>query len=108
MYSTKDLYQIYERLGVPIVFDYHHHKFCDGNLREQDALALALKTWGEVKPVVHYSQSRCVEHNDNKIRENAHSDSYWEPVNTYGFDVDVMLEAKFKEQALFKMRELLT
>ena len=109
LYSTKELYEeVYRQIGTPIVFDYHHHKFCDGNLREQDALALALKTWGEVKPVVHYSQSRCVEHNDNKIRENAHSDSYWEPVNTYGFDVDVMLEAKFKEQALFKMRELLT
>ena len=30
MYSTKELYNgIYNRIGVPIVFDYHHHKFCD-------------------------------------------------------------------------------
>jgi hypothetical protein len=28
-------------------------------------------------------------------------------VDTYGHDVDVMLESKFKEQSLFKMRELL-
>ena len=109
LYSTRELYEeVYRQIGTPIVFDYHHHKFCDGNLREQDALALALSTWGEIKPVVHYSQSRSVEHNDNKIRENAHSDSYWTPFNPHGFVFDCMLEAKHKEQALFKMRQLLT
>ena len=109
LYSTRELYEeVYRQIGTPIVFDYHHHKFCDGDLREQDALALALSTWGETKPVVHYSQSRSVEHNDNKIRENAHSDSYWTPFNPHGFIFDCMLEAKHKEQALFKMRQLLT
>ena len=109
LYSTRELYEeVYRQIGTPIVFDYHHHKFCDGGLREQDALALALSTWGETKPVVHYSQSRSVEHNDNKIRENAHSDSYWTPFNPHGFVFDCMLEAKHKEQALFKMRQLLT
>ena len=34
-------------------------------------------------------------------------DSYWLPVDTYGHDVDVMLECKHKEIGLFKMRELL-
>jgi len=109
LYSTKELYEeVYQKIGTPIVFDYHHHKFCDGDLREQDALALALSTWGQTKPVVHYSQSRSVEHNDTKIRENAHSDSYWTPFNPHGFIFDCMLEAKHKEQALFKMRQLLT
>ena len=109
LYSTRELSEeVYRQIGTPIVFDYHHHKFCDGGLREQDALALALSTWGETKPVVHYSQSRCEEHNDNKIRENAHSDSYWTPFNPHGFVFDCMLEAKHKEQALFKMRQLLT
>ena len=28
MYSVKDLMYIHERIGIPIVFDYHHHKFC--------------------------------------------------------------------------------
>ena len=73
----------------------------------KEALSLAVKTWGDVKPVVHYSQSRSVEQNDPKIRDNAHSDSYWEPVDTYGLDIDVMLECKHKELGLFKMRELL-
>ena len=29
------------------------------------------------------------------------------PVNTYGLPMDIMLEAKHKELALFKMRELM-
>ena len=48
------------------------------------------------------------EHNDPKIRANAHSDSYWTPIDTFGFDMDVMLECKHKELGLFKMRELMT
>ena len=32
MYSVKDLMYIHERIGIPIVFDYHHHKFNTGDL----------------------------------------------------------------------------
>ena len=108
LYSAHELYEhVYKRIGTPIVFDYHHHKFNSGGLSEQEALELSLSTWADAKPVVHYSQSRSVEHNDPKIRANAHSDSYWTPVDCYGHDIDVMLECKHKELGLFKMRELL-
>jgi len=109
LYSTHELYKgVYKEIGIPIVFDYHHHKFRNDGETEEEALRLAVSTWNNITPVVHYSQSRSVEHNDSKIRENAHSDSYWEPVNTYGLDLDVVLECKHKELGLFKMRELLT
>ena len=109
LYSAHDLYEsVYKRLGTPIVFDYHHHKFNTSDLTEQEALELSISTWKDATPVTHYSQSRSVEHNDPKIRDNAHSDSYWEPVNNYGHDIDVMLECKHKEIGLFKMRELLS
>tara|TARA_R110000824_G_scaffold194486_1_gene377114 strand:+ start:338 stop:1282 length:945 start_codon:yes stop_codon:yes gene_type:complete len=108
LYSTRELYEsVYKAVGVPIVHDLHHHTFCTGGLSNADALAMAASTWGDVKPVVHYSQSRTEEKNDTKIRANAHSDSYWSAVNTFGHDVDVMLECKHKEVGLFKMRDLL-
>ena len=108
LYSTKELYEaVYKQTNIPIVFDYHHHKFCTGGQTEQEALELAMSTWHGIKPVVHYSQDRSVEHNDSKIRPQAHSDSYWTAIETYGHDIDVMLECKHKEQGLFKMRELL-
>ena len=107
LYSTKDLMEAYRRIGTPIVHDFHHHEFNTGGLSNADALALAVSTWGDITPVTHYSQSRAIEHNDTKIKANAHSDSYWTPVDTYGHDVDVMLECKHKELGLFKMRKLL-
>jgi len=108
LYSTKELYDgIFSVIGIPIVHDYHHHTMCTGGLSQQEAVELALKTWGDVVPVVHYSQSRAVEHDNPKIRPQAHSDSYWTPIDTFGHRMDIMLECKHKEIGLFKMRELM-
>tara|TARA_R100000152_G_C6768001_1_gene193339 strand:- start:1483 stop:1821 length:339 start_codon:yes stop_codon:yes gene_type:complete len=108
MYSVRDLYEgIYKRVGVPIVFDYHHHKFCTGDLSEQEALEMAMSTWPEgIKPVVHYSESRSEEHNDPKIRPQAHSDFVLNEIQTYGNEIDIMIEAKAKELAVDKYKEL--
>ena len=81
------------------VFDYHHHTFCTGDLTEKQALELAISTWGQIKPVVHYSESRAEEKKDPKIRAHAHSDYVNGPVDDYGYDLDVMIEAKAKELA---------
>ncbi len=108
LYSTRELCEdVYSRIGIPVVHDLHHHLFCTGGLTNEEALSMAVKTWGNIKPVVHYSQSRPDEQNDPKIRPNAHSDSYWTPVDTYNHSVDVMLECKHKEIGLFKMKDLL-
>jgi len=101
MYSVKDLMYIHERIGIPIVFDYHHHKFCTGDLTEQEALELAMSTWpDDIVPVVHYSESRSKEQLDETIRPQAHSDLIKQLPNTYGNDVDIMVEAKHKELAI--------
>ena len=102
MYSVKDLMYIHERIGIPIVFDYHHHKFCTGGLTEEEALRLAVSTWGDIKPVVHYSESKSLHENNDKIKPQAHSDYISSVPNTYGLDVDVMVEAKAKELALLE------
>ena len=108
MYSVKELYNgIYLPLGVPIVFDYHHHRFCDGGLSEQEALEMAISTWPEgITPVVHYSESRSKERLDESIRPQAHSDYVYDYIDTYGNDVDIMVEAKHKELAVKKYMEL--
>jgi UV DNA damage endonuclease len=109
LYSTKELYDgIFKQIGVPIVHDVHHHTMCSGGQTDYEAMSLAVSTWPDgIPPVIHYSQSRSVEYGDPKIKPQAHSDSYWTAVETYEFDVHVMLECKHKEQGLFKMRELL-
>ena len=101
MYSVKDLYEgIHKRIGIPIVFDYHHYKFNTGGQTEQEALEMALSTWGDIKPVVHYSESKAEHELNESIKPQAHSDLIEELPNTYGNDVDIMVEAKHKELAI--------
>jgi UV DNA damage endonuclease len=97
MYSVNDLMYIHNRIGIPIVFDYHHHKFCTGGLSEQAALELAITTWPkDITPAVHYSESR-----DDK-KPQAHSDYIETLPETYGNVIDIMVEAKAKELAILK------
>lgn len=107
LYNARELYElIYKKTNIPIVFDAHHHKLNSGGMSEKDAMELCFSTWGSIKPVAHYSQSRA-EEQKIKCPPQAHSDSYWETLNDYGLDFDLMLECKHKEIGLFKYRELL-
>ena len=102
MYSVKDLYEgLYKRIGIPIVFDYHHFKFNTGGQTEQEALEMAMSTWPkDITPIVHYSESKAEHQLDESIKPQAHSDIINQLPNTYGKEVDVMVEAKHKELAI--------
>ena len=101
MYSVKDLMYIHNKIGIPIVFDYHHHQFCTGDMTEQEALLLASTTWPkDIKPIVHYSESKALHENNIKEKPQAHSMYINAIPNTYELDVDIMVEAKAKELAI--------
>ena len=101
MYSVKDLMYIHNKIGIPIVFDYHHHQFCTGDMTEQEALQLASTTWPkDIKPIVHYSESKALHENNTKEKPQAHSLYINAIPNTYELDVDIMVEAKAKELAI--------
>ena len=100
LYSIKHLYDgVFKRTGVAIVADQHHHECGPQDLPWSEALPLAASTWGDVRPTCHLSNSRQLE--DPKEAKNAHSDWYYAPFIDCGLDVDVVLEAKMKERALF-------
>jgi UV DNA damage endonuclease len=103
-YSVKDLFEgVYKIIGTPITFDYFHHKFNTGELTEEEALKLAHTTWPKnVTQCCHYSESRRKERMDESIRPQAHSDIIYEKIQTYGLEPDIVIEAKLKEQAIFK------
>ena len=68
---------------------------------EKDALKLAYSTWPKnIKPIVHYSESKAIHEKNNKIRPQAHSDYIKKLPDTYGYDVDIMVESKAKELAI--------
>jgi len=107
MYSVKELYEgIYKKIGVPIVFDFYHHKFCTGGLTEQEALELALSTWPkDITPCTHYSESRRKEKLDESIKAQAHSDLIYNKIPTYSNEFDCVIEAKHKELAVINYNE---
>ncbi|RYZ20756.1 MAG: UV DNA damage repair endonuclease UvsE, partial [Chitinophagaceae bacterium] len=98
LYTVADLLPLHEMTGIPIVFDYFHHRLHNAGMGEEEAFRLAYGTW-DMRPVFHYSSSRR-DHEEPNAKAEAHADFIYEPIRTYGKDVDIVLEAKMKELAL--------
>jgi UV DNA damage endonuclease len=103
LYTVADLVPLHERIGIPIVFDYFHHKLHPGIQTEEEAFHAAFNSW-DVKPVFHYSSSRRT-YEDPACKKESHSDWVYEEINTYGREVDIVLETKMKERSLFQYLE---
>ena len=103
MYSTKMLYDmVHKRTGVPIVFDSHHFECGPQDSTYEEAFLMAVDSWPDgIRPQCHHSNSR-KKYEDPTAKVVSHSDWYYEPFNDCGFSVDVVLECKAKERALFK------
>ena len=92
-------------LNVPIVLDYHHHK-C--NISEIDYIKI-FNSWGDRVPKIHFSSPK----NNREFR--SHSDyinsddfiNFIDKIKYLNKDIDIMIEAKAKDDALFRLvREL--
>jgi len=107
MYSVQDLFVgIFSETKVPITFDFHHHRFNDSGLSEEEAFILAKHTWDvhDVRPLFHYSSCRRT-FEDPKCKVQAHADFIYEKINDYGWSVDIEVEAKAKEVAVLKYKD---
>jgi UV DNA damage endonuclease len=100
LYTVADLKALHEMIGIPIVFDYFHHQLHPGTLSEEEAFLMAYHTW-TVRPLFHYSSSRRNKEDPASKRE-AHSDWTYEKIDTYGKEVDIILETKMKEQSVLR------
>jgi len=96
---------VYEEIGMPVVYDELHHQFTDRGLSYKQALEMAVDTWDDARPIVHYSEPRRLHEADPSISPRNHSDYVTGPIRTYGETVDVMIEAKMKERAVLEYRE---
>ncbi|KAF8070876.1 mus-18 [Scenedesmus sp. PABB004] len=104
LFSVADLLAVHAATGIPITFDFHHHKFNSGGLSEDAALRAAAATWpAGVRPVVHWSESP----EDPSKKRHAHSEYVDGPMDLHGLEaeVDVMIESKGKEFALLEFRQ---
>ena len=110
-FSIKDCLEISVKINIPVVFDTHHFN-CYKKLHPTEVFKPAgfyiffiLKTWKRrgIKPKFHVSEQgtgKCGHHSD-----------YIETIpkyllkipERYGVNIDIMIEAKKKEKAIFKL-----
>ncbi|KAI9095102.1 UV-endonuclease UvdE-domain-containing protein [Phlyctochytrium arcticum] len=101
-YSVDDLLPICEDLQIPLILDWHHDDILPSANPPETYLPRINAIWHArgIKPKQHYSESR--EGAMTPMQRRGHSDrvEFFPPC---GDDMDLMIEAKDKEQAVFHL-----
>lgn len=111
IFNIKDVLFICNKLNIPMVLDYHHY-ICNNNGENiEDYLPEIINTWKNMTPKIHFSSPKSKlkkeirSHNDY-----INSDNFINFINilkSYNKDIDIMLEAKAKDDAISRLvREL--
>lgn len=108
VYNIKNVLKICNTLNIPMVLDYHHYKCNKTNEKIEDYIKKIFNTWDTI-PKIHFSSPK------SKKEKRAHheyidSDEFIKFIEKIKFierDFDIMIEAKKKDDALFRLvREL--
>lgn len=107
-YNIRNTLSICETLNIPMVLDYLHFKVNKNNEKIEDFIERIFNTW-DTTPKVHFSTSKDKK-NKRSHADYIDSDEFIDFLNKVKFtnrDFDVMIEAKAKDDALFRLiREL--
>lgn len=107
IYNIKDCLELCQTLNIPMILDYHHHICNNDNLNIEDYLDKIFNTWKNITPKIHFSSPK------NKTKKDFRS--HHEYINEQDFiaflnkfkninrNIDIMLECKAKDEALFKL-----
>ena len=105
VYTVEDLLPICERLGLPLVYDVHHHRCNPDNLTVEEATERAARTWGTREPWAHLS-SPAVGWKGGDPKPHA---DYIDPKDVPAVWLDramtIDVEAKAKELAVLKLQK---
>jgi len=108
-FTVDDTLYLCEKLGIPLVFDYHHHLAHHRNEKWQENWERIVTTWKDSPlPIkMHISSPK----NEQEFRHHADyidSDMFFrflKEIKGTVSQIDCMIEAKMKDQALFKLME---
>lgn len=108
IYNIKDCLNLCEKLNIPMVLDYHHHICNHDNLNIDEYLKKIFNTWNKT-PKIHFSSPK----NKTKKEFRSHHDyiniddfiNFLEKLKSLNINtnLDIMLECKAKDEALFKL-----
>jgi len=111
IYNIKDCLYICETLNIPMILDYHHHICNNNNINIVKYIKQIFNTWKNNTPKIHFSSPK----NKTKKDFRSHHDyiniddfiSFLEIIKPLNINLDIMLECKAKDEALFKLVRLL-
>ncbi len=107
-YNITNVLNLCKKINRPMVLDYHHFKVNKNNEKIEDYIEKIFNTWDSI-PKIHFSSPK------NKKDKRSHHDyinvddfiDFIEKIKFINRDFDIMIEAKKKDEALFKLiREL--
>ena len=108
VFNIRNVLMLAKKINVPVVLDYHHFLINRNNEKIEDYIKDIFSTW-KTTPKIHFSSPK------NKKEKRSHHDyidsdtfiDFIERIKFCNIDFDIMLEAKAKDEALFRLvREL--
>ena len=108
LFTPADLLPFCERLGLPLVYDVHHHRCHPDGLGVELATERAAATWGQREPWVHISSPRDGWKAPNPRPHADRIDPADFPPVWVGRAMTVDVEAKDKERAVLALAAALT
>lgn len=112
-FSIIDCLEVSERINIPVVFDTHHFD-CYKKLHPteifeepENYMERILNTWKRrgIKPKFHVSEQGCGKTGHHSDYINEIPQYLLEIPEKYGVHIDIMIEAKMKEQAIIRLYE---
>lgn len=110
VYNVEDILNISKTLNIPVTLDIHHHN-CNHINDITNYFPDILNTWENNIPKMHFSTPK------SKLKKEyrSHNDyidvdkfiEFIDILKIYNRDIDIMLEAKAKDDALFRLVRLL-
>ena len=111
IFNIEDCLYLNKKIGVKIVLDYHHHICNNDNISLYNNIDRIFLTWKGKKIKIHFSSPK------SKLKKEfrSHNDyinseefiSFLEKIKHLNTDLDIMIEAKKKDEAMFRLiREL--
>jgi len=102
LYTPHDLLPVCKKLGIPLVYDLHHHRCLPDGRSIEDTTQRALKTWNR-EPLFHISSPLRPWGNGNPRNHHDYIDPDDFPESWLNLDITVEVEAKAKELAVLKL-----
>jgi UV DNA damage endonuclease len=101
-WKVQELYDyVYQNTGIPITYDNLHYRCNTGKLTATEAVNLATSTWGNHRPLFHFSDNDL-----NNSNPRAHADYVRKiPAEYQNLDVDFEFEFKGKDYAIEKFEQ---